>query len=179
MNEMDERLMPPAANLGKHADTTMGHVVHIRRCGEFAPMGRRTVMGFILPSWQRPLVWTEQQQVRFLESAWRGLNLGTYTYNMTNDPATDGLLIDGQQRMYAIEQYLADAFPVFGYRWSELSEPDTRRFDMSIKFCCYITETTDEDYLREYYDLMNFGGVAHTEDQRAARKATKESERDG
>lgn len=38
---------------------------------------------------------------------------------------------------------------------------------MSTIFASYRTETVDEDYLRNYYNMTNFGGTAHTEDQRA------------
>ena len=82
--------------------------------------------------------------------------------------ANDGLLIDGQQRLRSLERYLDGEFPVFGYRWSEVTIVDRRFFEMSTIFACYVTETEDEDYLRSYYDMTNFGGTAHTEDQRAA-----------
>jgi hypothetical protein len=32
---------------------------------------------------------------------------------------------------------------------------------MTCHFHCYLTDSTDEDYLRSYYNLMNFGGIAH------------------
>lgn len=69
--------------------------------------GRRTVMGFVLPSWQRGLVWTEAQKIAFIESAWRGVPIGTYTYNEAPiGSPLDYLLIDGQQRMNAIQEYI-------------------------------------------------------------------------
>lgn len=161
--------------MGQHMQSTMMHPMHRKREYEKTPFemnpnGLRVVMGFPLPVWQRPLVWTMKQRIRFLESAWLGLNLGTFTYNDNyNDPEYDGLLLDGQQRLYAVEQYLSDEFEVFGYHWSELSPPDTRRFGMNVHFNCFITNSNSETYMREYYDLMNFGGTAHTEDQRAIR----------
>ncbi len=125
-------------------------------------------MGYALPAWQRPLVWSEAQQIRFLESAWSGLGLGAYTHNRVSygDPL-DNLLIDGQQRLWALQRYLENAFPVFGFHWAETTPADRRAFKMSRTFASYVTDSTDEAYLRSYYDLMNFGGVAHTEDHRA------------
>jgi hypothetical protein len=38
---------------------------------------------------------------------------------------------------------------------------------MSRHFSAYLTQSEDEAYLRGYYNMMNFGGTAHTEDQRA------------
>jgi len=172
MTDKYPRLMPEKINLGQQLSTTMAspmtQLKHWIADGKPNPHGLRTVMGFYLPAWQRPLVWTEAQKVSFMESAWRGIPLGTYTVNMLHDRSElDMILIDGQQRMKAIEDYLSDAFPVFGYRWSEVTEIDRRMFDMSVGFASYRCETRDEDYLRGYYNLMNFGGTAHKESERA------------
>lgn len=138
------------------------------RYGTGNPLGLRVVMGYFLPTWQRPLVWTEEQKVRLIESAWKGLSIGTYTYNRARlGSPYDNLLIDGQQRLHAIECYLNDEFPVFGYRWSEVTKVDRRVWEMTIHFRSYITETENETYLRDYYNLMNFGGTAHKETERA------------
>jgi hypothetical protein len=164
------RLMPDPYNLGSHFNFSVGHAIlrWEKNDPEDNPTGKRTVMGFPLPDWQRPLVWTEAQQIKFLESAWLGLPLGTYTYNQLWEPRhLDGLLIDGQQRLYSIERYLCDAFPVFGYKWSDVTEVDKRRFGISVNFPAYVTKSADENYLRDYYNLMNYSGTAHTEDQRA------------
>lgn len=133
------------------------------------PHGYRVVMGFFLPPWQRGLVWSQAQQIAFIESAWRGIGLGTYTINRTRTypHPLDNLLIDGQQRMHAIECYVDDQFPVFGWHWSEVTEIDRRAWEMSTAFASYETDSEDETFLRSYYDMMNFGGVAHTPDQRA------------
>jgi hypothetical protein len=130
--------------------------------------GQRTVMGFKLPSWQRGLVWTRGQKISFIESAWRGVGLGTYTYNEAGIGSPyDELLVDGQQRMNAIQSYLDDEFPVFGWRWSEVTPADRRQWSMSTMFSAYITQTEDEEYLRNYYNLMNFGGTAHGPNEKA------------
>jgi hypothetical protein len=167
--------MPPRINLGKHYNSTMAACMGRykdwqEKPQESNPFGYRTVMGFNLPSWQRGLVWTERQKIAFIESAWRGIGIGAYTYNVAEiGSAYDYLLIDGQQRMNAIECYLADEFPVFGYRWSEVTDVDRRMWSMTTIFGSYVTDTKDEDYLRNYYDLMNFGGTAHRESERASR----------
>jgi len=175
LNAASKRLMPDRINLGQHANMTMAHPILrwencAKRPDDENPAGKRTVMGYPLPDWQRPLVWTEAQQVRFLESAWLGLPLGTYTYNQVvfdKHRELDGLLIDGQQRMWSVERYITDCYPVFGYRYSEITDIDRRIFVMSISFPCYIASSTDEQYLKDYYNLMNFGGTAHTEEERA------------
>lgn len=163
--------MPPRINLGKHANTSMAHCMMQYRnwkAGDVNTHGRRTVMGFVLPDWQRGLVWTEQQKIAFIESAWLGISIGTYAYNRAPmDSPYDYLLIDGQQRMSAIQDYVDDAFPVFGCLWSEVASADERRWSMSTAFSSYCTETEDEQVLRNYYNLTNFGGTAHSETERA------------
>lgn len=175
-NEMARanRVMPNRVDLGKHAMSTMAHcmVRHNDWKADSAstnPHGLRTVMGFCLPKWQRGLVWTSGQKVSFIESAWKGVPLGTYSYNVAPlGHPLNFVVIDGQQRMDAIERYLNDEFPVFGYFWSEVTDVDRRVWSMTTTFASYITETTDEDYLRGYYDLMNFSGTPHKETERAS-----------
>lgn len=162
------RRMPPRVNLGRQYASPMATPMGRKRGAVPSPHGLRSVMGFYLPTWQRGLVWTEAQDTAFLESAWRGINLGTYTYNQADMGSPyDGLLIDGQQRMSALERYLNDEFPVFGWRWSEVTPVDRRSFEMTTIFGSHVTETEDEEYLRGYYNLTNFGGVAHKECERA------------
>lgn len=168
------RRMPKQFAAGQHGNTVMAGPMIERKHwldGEVAnPFGYRVVMGYFLPPWQRGLVWTVAQQVAFIESAWRGIGLGTYTINRTRafQHPLDNLLIDGQQRMFAIQCYIEDRFPVFGWHWSEVTEVDRRYWEMSTTFASYTTDSEDEDFLRAYYDMMNFGGVSHTPDQRAA-----------
>ncbi len=93
--------------------------------------GERKLGNFIVPPFQRPPVWTEEQKVRFIESIWHGLPLGSYVVNRTLDlRRVDNWLLDGQQRITAIVEYVNDAFPVLGLRWSELAQVDHRSFAM-------------------------------------------------
>lgn len=169
---MSERAMPRPIDLGQNFAGTMAHPMGVQKEYETTkhnPFGYRVVMGFFLPPWQRGLVWTEAQQVSFIESAWRGIPLGTYTYNQTDyDSPLDNLLIDGQQRMHSIERYLRGDFPVLGWRYADLPIADRRRWAMTVTFAAYKCASDDEDYLKGYYNLMNFGGVSHRPEERAA-----------
>lgn len=170
---MADRKMPSRIDLGRSFASTMAHPMHrwkeaLEKPADFNPHGFRTIMGFNLPPWQRGLVWTQAQKIAFIESAWKGVPLGTFSYNEVDfGSPLDNLLIDGQQRMSSLQDYLSDLFPVFGYRWSEVTEVDRRSFSLTIVFGSYVTASTDEAYLKGYYDLLNFGGTSHTEDQRA------------
>ena len=165
----DLRVMPDPVRLGEHIQSTMLKPFYNWEHFTHDGSDRRALMGYYLPSWQRGLVWTDAQNVRFLESAWRGLNVGTFTVNLSPQYSGpfDGLLIDGQQRMHALQRYFEGAFQVFGYRWHEVTEADRSMFLRGRHFASYITKTDDEAYLREYYNLMNFGGVAHKPGEKA------------
>jgi hypothetical protein len=163
--------MPETFNLGQHMASVVGQAIFERE--KWIEAGRpqlseRMVMGYRLPAWQRPFVWTEEQKIKLIESLWLGLNIGTYTFNRARqDGVYDNLLIDGQQRMKAIEEYLEGRFKVFGYLWDETTVADKRGFANARHFHCYITSSMDEGYLRGYYNMMNFGGTAHKSEERA------------
>lgn len=169
---MQERF-PLAVQLGNHYDSV---IYALLMQGDttladpewFNPLGRDTALGFPLPSWQRGVVWDMGQQMSFVESIWRGIPLGTYTYNSVihENPKFRGLLIDGLQRVTAIHNYTLDAFPVFSLYYSELTRVERRRFAMT-KFCSYEFNSANEGELRAYYNLMNFGGTPHREEDRA------------
>lgn len=127
---------------------------------------------FRIPDFQRPSVWTQEQEIKLIENIWRGIPIGTYSVNMI--PPMNGddlaqyseLLLDGQQRVRAIVNYCNDEFPVFNRLFSELSKADKRYFKQ-MKFPHCETQYTDWNEIKEYYDTMNFSGIAHSPDMRA------------
>lgn len=134
----------------------------------------RFVMGYpVSRTWQRGLVWSDEQCIRFIQSVYAGVYLGLYVYNdsMHAAPHLDGLLVDGQQRLSAIERYLAGELAVpapdgNAYRWTELTDEEKAHFHR-IPFGFQIVQIHDEAKLTELYNLMNFGGTPHTPEQRA------------
>lgn len=173
--ETTGRAMPEALDLGRHVGASLNFaMVHysdwIERGRPADQLGRRMVMGFVLPDFQRPAVWTRDQEKALIRSLWMGIPIGTFSYTELADAQSplNNLLIDGQQRMRAIEGYLNDGFEVFGYRWSEIPDDEKRSFKLTRKFGCFVVNNADEAFLRAYSDLMNFGGTAHTESQRAS-----------
>ena len=167
---MADRLINiPKIDLGRHYNSIMMAIMDVDGRAELGnPENLRTVMGFRLPVWQRGSVWTESQKISFIESAWKGIPLGTYSFTQIfkiGHPL-DNLLIDGQQRMSAIDDYVNDKFKVFGYYFSEIGEIDIRMWNM-IVFPSYVIANEDEEYLKNYYNLMNFGGTAHKDSERA------------
>jgi len=146
-----------------------------------SPWAERFVMGLPLAPWQRDFVWTPEQSARFITSAWTGINLGSY---VLTEMALDGngdeirhlplssCVLDGQQRLRALEQYFDDEIAVPDASgcltlWSELNEVEKRWFGHRI-FDRGIIPMDTEAALRQLYDIMNFGGTPHEEHERAA-----------
>lgn len=171
---MTSKPMPQATDLGRHHGGSVNHAFQnytswIAKGRPADALGRRVVMGFVLPAFQRGSRWSRDQHIRFIESVWRGIPIGTYSYTEigSDAPLQDNLLIDGQQRMMALQLYFEGAFAVFGAYWWEVSDADARSFRMTRTFPYYVIKNPDEAYLRSYYDLLNFGGVPHDESERA------------
>jgi hypothetical protein len=143
------------------------------------PWADRFVMGLPLAPWQRDFKWDQQQCERFCESIWSGVHLGTYLITdmklRSMSPDMDvvehlplsNIVIDGQQRLKALELYLTDkiATPDCDGKlllWSQVDPVERRRFG-NIVFSCGEIREPDELKLRMYYDTLNFGGVNHEE----------------
>jgi hypothetical protein len=116
---------------------------------------------FIVPSFQRPLVWTKRQKARLIESIYQGMPIGSLVDNETrHDDPCDGWLLDGQQRTNAICEYLAGEFAVMGWRYPELPEIEQRHFQrMGVPVIQ--TAISDPAMCQEVYDRLVYGGTAH------------------
>jgi uncharacterized protein with ParB-like and HNH nuclease domain len=147
-------MIPPKLKLGQHYNFTVEYLIN----RDFY---------FKIPNFQRPLVWTQQQKIKLIESLWIGVPIGTYTVSESDNPALDRLLIDGQQRINAIKEYVNNEFKVYGLFYSEVTTEHTDRKFYNCQFPCYVTQSDDIDYLKNYYNIMNFGGTPHKESERA------------
>ena len=124
--------------------------------------GERALGPFVLPPFQRPPVWTEAQKVRFIESIWMGLPIGSYVVNAGKYGSRfDDWLLDGQQRVTAILDYMADALSVYGRVFSALPEVVHRGFEFGRVFTRLETKIENEAELREVYDRLAYGGTPH------------------
>lgn len=145
--------------------------------------GDRQLMGFNLPPWQRPLVWTEAQKVSFIEGIFLGLGTGYYVTHQTEwdrhgEPLPmSGWLLDGQQRISSIDDFVNDRIAVFeGIRYSQLDRvTQIRRFRNQSFPCIEIPYQSDEGRLMELYRRLNFSGTAHTLDEHVSLGAEHDS----
>ncbi|KWU17948.1 DUF262 domain-containing protein [Burkholderia cenocepacia] len=150
--------------------------------GAMYPWADRFVMGYPLPSFQRKQVWTPLQKMRFVESIWSRSDIGSYLVNDVSElkkTATGVIyqemsdaLLDGQQRLSAMEDYLRGRFAVADSQgtprfWAELGKIERRRF-CATTFTRSVVRSFDETLLRKAYDLRAFGGTAHDYNERAS-----------
>lgn len=135
----------------------------------YNPLKRPMLLGFVIPDFQRSLVWSEDQQLSLIDSIWRCIPIGTYAVNFSTDkmpPKVTNVLLDGQQRLNALRAYWDDEIVYRGYKWSEIDEISQRHF-VSKQFPQMRTNSHKTAELHEYYNAMNFGGTDHKEEDRA------------
>lgn len=175
-----EDIMPQPLVNGKSSSTTLGFVINTYeawKVNDFMfknAQNRPSILGFPLPEWQRPFVWTDEQCVKLIENIWKGNSIGTFMINVLpaiEDNPLDGIIIDGQQRMTALQKYLDNEFSTKDANgndifWKDVPPISKRRFK-SMTFPHIEVNLTDENKLIEVYNTLNFSGTAHTELDRA------------
>lgn len=159
----DSFVMPEPFLRAEPSSFTIGHIISSYRLESTkAPEGLRRLGWFVLPPFQRPAVWTPDQKVSFIESVWLELPIGSYAYNDPHEfrHPTEAWLIDGQQRIGAILEYVSGAFPVFGHRYPDLQKVERFRLENRV-FPALVTRETDAAVLEEIYDRLAYGGTPH------------------
>lgn len=123
------------------------------------------------PDFQRGNVWTEEQQIAYVEFLLSGGITSKVIY--FNSPAfgndrsiignlSDTLLcVDGLQRLTACLRFIKDEIKVFGYFYSEYE--DTPRMRQGLKFNVNCLNTK-ADILRWYLEF-NTGGTIHSKEE--------------
>jgi hypothetical protein len=132
--------------------------------------------GLPVPPFQRDPVWTIAQQIKFIESVWQSITLGSYTLHevdwdtKTGKPLTFSFwIIDGLQRLTTLQNFFEDKFRVFGLYYSELTEIEIIRF-LRTKFVHYESDLWDLKKIENLYDRLAFGGTPHKESDRILEK---------
>jgi len=180
-----DRIMPEEIVMGQGLNMPIGDLIREgseEKRQELRAMGHtaeRWVGRFALPPWQRGDVWDQERRQAFIESIFLGFDLGSivftgidFDFEGEEISWKSDLLLDGQQRLRAIEAYMQDEFPAFGYHYSEITEIDKRRmFNRPINALRMNPRNVSEEQLCEIYDRLNFGGVPHREDERAVQNA--------
>ena len=117
------------------------------------------------PDFQRGHVWVEAQRIAYVEFILRGGSTGREIYfNCTswmdgfNTPL---ILVDGLQRITAVERFLTNQIPAFGYLFKEYS--DNIPFDCEFFFSIHNLKTRAK--VLKWYIELNSGGIVHTPEE--------------
>ena len=130
------------------------------------------------PDYQREHVWTEEQQIAYVEFCLRGgrgsseirWNCSTWMKSFT----TPVELVDGKQRLEAVRKFLRDELPAFGKTGAQYSGVLDMLRGCSFSFIVNDLQTRAE-VLQWYLDI-NTGGTPHTDDEIARVRALLEDE---
>jgi hypothetical protein len=119
------------------------------------------------PDYQREHVWTKEQQSAYLEFILQGGESGNIIYwNHPNWMGTfDGTLelVDGKQRLEAVQAFLRDEVLAFGHYFSEM-EPKILRMS-NARFTFKISTLPTRKDVLNWYIMINSGGTPHTQDE--------------
>lgn len=121
----------------------------------------------LYPDFQRGHVWTEEQQINFVEFIIKGGKTGRVVYlnhpGWMNDWKTGEagfVCVDGLQRITAFKRFINNEIPIFGHYFREFEDKPR---SITIKININNFETRKE--VLEWYLEMNEGGTPHTKDE--------------
>lgn len=131
-------------------------------------MARDGMSGLDLnPDFQRGHVWTEEQQIAYVEYRLRGGEMsGRHIF--FNHPGWMGkfkgeyVIVDGLQRLTAARRFMENEIPAFGSLFNEY-EDGIRRIGVDFIICVNTLKTRAE-VLRWYLE-MNAGGTPHSAEE--------------
>jgi Protein of unknown function DUF262 len=118
------------------------------------------------PDFQRMHVWTESQQIRYVEWIFKGGRSGReILWNspgwMKTGKAAPLTLVDGKQRLESLRRFLQNEIPIFRTLYQDFK--DRLSFYPDVVF--YINNLTKRVDVLKWYRDFNAGGTIHTEDE--------------
>lgn len=124
------------------------------------------------PNFQRGHVWSEEQQISWLEYHLRGGKSGNIIYfnnpmwHSCREPKdceySDYVCVDGLQRITAIQRFIRNEITVFGSYYKEF-EDGIRLLNQTMTLC--VNDLKTEREVLQWYIDMNSGGTPHTDEE--------------
>lgn len=117
------------------------------------------------PDFQRGHVWTEEQQIRYIEYLLRGGKSGRDLY--FNCPGWrigeigNYVCVDGLQRLTAILKFMNNEIKAFGYYYNEFEG----RMPLGLDVIWHVNDLKTKKEVLRWYVEMNSGGTPHTEEE--------------
>jgi hypothetical protein len=120
----------------------------------------------VRPSFQRYAVWDVGRQSKFVESLL--LNIPIPTLFFAEDDDKTKVVVDGQQRLLAIKEFLEDRYalsglevlaPLNGKRFHELTGRQQRLLRNRTVRCLVISARSDSEIRFQVFERLNQGGI--------------------
>lgn len=119
------------------------------------------------PDFQRGHVWTENQQIKYIEHILKGGKTGKVIYfnhtGWNKDYKGDYVCVDGLQRLTAIQRFMNNEIKVFGIYLDEFEDKKImlRKIDVIIN----VNDLKTRAEVLKWYIEFNSGGTIHTEEE--------------
>jgi hypothetical protein len=129
------------------------------------------------PDYQRGHVWTEKQQVKYIEHILRGGKSGRDIYlncpGWMRDFEGPFEVVDGKQRIQAVRRFLNNEIKVFGHYYREFEG----KLPYWVSFVVHINDLKTREEVLTWYLEMNEGGTIHTEEELETVRSLLEEEK--
>lgn len=117
------------------------------------------------PDFQRGHVWTELQQIRFIEFLLQGGSTGRIIYfnhpGWMRDWKGDFVVVDGLQRLTAAKRFLNNEIPAFETLYKDFED----RIPSDVDFIFNVNNLKTHKEVLQWYLEFNSGGTIHTEEE--------------
>lgn len=123
------------------------------------------------PDFQRGHLWTEEQQIAYIEFILKGGKTSRVIY--LNNPNwgswsskdmikyDDFVCVDGLQRITAVQRFVKNEIKVFGHYYSEYDNKTKRQTFLKIN----VNSLPSKKDVLQWYIEMNSGGIIHSIDE--------------
>lgn len=116
------------------------------------------------PDFQRGHVWTEQQQIKYIEYLLKGGKSARIIYfnspSWMRDFQGEFVCVDGLQRLTSVLKFIRNELPAFGFYYKDFEDKPR---DIDLLFNVNNLKTRKE--VLQWYIEFNTGGTIHTEDE--------------
>lgn len=122
------------------------------------------------PDFQRGHVWTEKQQIAYVEFILQGgrtgrdifLNKPDWHHPVPDGAYNDFVCVDGLQRLTALRRFIQNEIKVFGSYFCEYTD-NLRTLSDTIRV--HVNDLKTKEEVLRWYIEMNAGGTPHSEEE--------------